>query len=209
MLTIPRRKTKIGPEDHGRKMSLKDFEFVKTEEGYHFELSRGYITVSEVANYVHAMLVSMIHEALVRYKIEHPERIHMILGSMECKLLVPAFESERHPDLAAYLTKPKGPKNRTMWRRWIPELVIEVVSERSTDRDYVEKREDYWSLGVQEYWIVDDKRDHVVVLRRGKSDWIEKRLTPDSNLTTKLLPGFKLPLRPVFDAAKEAGIEEE
>ncbi len=51
MLTITKRQAKIGPEDHGRKMSLKAFEFAQTEEGYHCELSRGYIIVSEVANY--------------------------------------------------------------------------------------------------------------------------------------------------------------
>jgi hypothetical protein len=49
MLTLTKRKAKIGPDDHGRKMSLKDFEFVETEEGCHYELSRGYITVSQVA----------------------------------------------------------------------------------------------------------------------------------------------------------------
>ena len=53
MLTITKRKATIGPDDHGRKMSLKDFEFVETQEGYLYELSRGYITVSQVAKLYH------------------------------------------------------------------------------------------------------------------------------------------------------------
>jgi hypothetical protein len=48
-----------------------------------------------------------------------------------------------------------GLRNRTLWRSWTPDLVIEVVSESSRDRDYTEKRDEYWSLGVMEYWIVD------------------------------------------------------
>src|SRR6516164_1385348 len=94
---------------------------------------------------------------------------------MECKLLIPSWESERHPDIAVYLAPPPGRKDRTMWRTWIPGIVIEVVSEGSRDRDYTEKRDEYWSLGVKEYWIVE----------------------------TKLLPGFKLPCHAIFDAAKE------
>lgn len=50
-------KSKLGPRDHGRKMSLKKFEFAEVEEGYHVELARGYIVVSEVPQYDHAMQV--------------------------------------------------------------------------------------------------------------------------------------------------------
>ncbi len=128
---------------------------------------------------------------------------------MECKLLIPELESERHPDIAVYLTRPKGSKNRTLWRRWIPALVIEVVSAASDHRDYVEKRDEYWTLGVKEYWIVDAKRSQLVMLRHGKSDWIEKRLGPDDLCTSKLLPGFALACKPIFDAAAAADEDEE
>ncbi len=200
---------KIGPLDHGRKMSLKAFEFVETEPDYLYELSRGYVTVSEVANFIHALIVSMIRDSLGAYRIAHPEFDQLILNGMECKLLIPDLESERHPDIAVYLTRPKGPKNRTVWRRWIPALVIEVVSAASDHRDYFEKRDEYWKLGVKEYWIVDAKRTQIVMLRRGKSDWIEKRLGPDDLCTSKLLPGFTLACKPIFDAATAADEDEE
>ena len=209
MLTITKRKAKIGPNDHGRKMSLKDFEFVETQEGYHYELSRGYITVSQVANYIHAMIVSLIRDSLGTYKTLNPGRIHLILNSMECKLVIPEWESERHPDIAVYLTNPTGRKDSKLWRRWLPELAIEVVSERSVDRDYIDKRQEYFDLGIKEYWIVDAKREQIVVLRHGKSDWIEKRIGPDGVVTTKLLPGFALPFKAIMEAAAQAGMEEE
>ncbi len=208
MLTATRRKT-IGPSDHGRKMSLKAFEFVETEEGFHYELSRGFITVSQVANLIHALLVAMLRDALSVHKALNPDQVYIILGGMECKLLIPEWESERHPDIAVYLTKPKGPKNDKLWRRWTPELVIEVVSERSSDRDYVAKREEYWTLGAKEYWIVDAKRHQVVVLRRGKSDWIENWLDSESTLATKLLPGFKLPCKAIMEVVAGLELDEE
>jgi Uma2 family endonuclease len=108
-----------------------------------------------------------------------------------------------------YLTKPKGRKDSKLWRHWLPELVIEVVSERSVDRDYIDKRQEYFDLGIKEYWIIDAKREQVVVLRRGKSDWSEKRVGPDGVVTTKMLPGFELPFKAIMDAAAQAEMDEE
>jgi Uma2 family endonuclease len=120
---------------------------------------------------------------------------------LKCKLLIPSWASERHPDIAVYLTAPKGRKDRTMWRTWIPDLTIEVVSESSRDRDYTEKRDEYWTLDVKEYWIVDAKLEQVLILKRGRSQWTEKTLGPADVCETKLLPGFKLPCRAIFEAA--------
>jgi Uma2 family endonuclease len=194
-------KPKIGPLQHGRKMSLKAFEFAGVEDGYTYELARGYVVVSEVPNYPHASMESIIRDFLGRYRLDSPDVIHLILTGSSNKLVVSVWESERHPDIAVYLSPPKGKKDRTMWRTWVPELVIEVVSESSRDRDYTEKRDEYWTLGVKEYWIVDAKLKQVLALRRGRTQWTEKTLGPPDQFETKLLPGFKLPCKAVFDAA--------
>ena len=198
-------KKTIGPRHHGRKMSLKAFEFAPVEEGYAAELARGYLVVSEVPNFAHMRRTAFIRKRLDHYDGQNPGAVYEILTSKECKLLIPDWESERHPDIAVYLTAPKGKKDRTMWRTWIPELVIEVVSESSSDRDYTQKRDEYWTLGVKEYWIVDARRQQVLVLRRGRSQWTEKTLGPTDACETKLLPRFKLPCRDVFQAGGEAG----
>lgn len=103
-----------------------------------------------------------------------------------------------------YLRPPAGPKNRTVWRSWLPELVIEVVSPKSADRDYVEKRDEYWTLGVKEYWIIDASLRRVTILKRGRSDWTEKELHAGDVCETRLLPGFKLPCQVIFDLATGA-----
>lgn len=66
---MPVVETIIGPRQHGRKMSLKAFEFAKTEDGYLYELARGYIVVSEVANYFHAMQIDVILDQLRAFKV--------------------------------------------------------------------------------------------------------------------------------------------
>jgi Uma2 family endonuclease len=194
---------KIGPHDHGRKMTLQSFEFAEVEDGCRTELARGYVVVSEVPNLPHTLLTAFIRRHLDHYHVEHPSAVYLILGTMECKLLIPDWESERHPDIAVYLSKPKGRKDRTIWRTWVPELVIEVVSESSRDRDYTQMRDEYWTLGVKESWIVDAHLKQVLTLRRGRSIWTEKLLTASDVCISKLLPGFRLPCRAMFDAAGE------
>jgi hypothetical protein len=46
-------------------------------------------------------------------------------------------------------------------------------------------------------------------LRRGKSDWIDKRLGPDGIIISKLLPGFELPCKSIMEAAAQAEIDDE
>src|SRR5438128_854501 len=103
-------KAKVGPRHHGRKMSLKAFEFAETEDGGLYELARGYIVVSEVANFPHMRRVGVIRRHLGHYCVENPDRIYEICGTMECKLLIPEWESERHPDVAVYLAAPRNRK---------------------------------------------------------------------------------------------------
>src|SRR5262245_20622530 len=79
---------KIGPADHGRPMSLAEFEHAKVEEGYLYELSRGIITVSDVPNRRHALQLIAIRRQLGTYDVLHPGRIACILGGAECKLLI-------------------------------------------------------------------------------------------------------------------------
>jgi len=181
ILKLSGPKAKIGPYHHGRKMSLKAFEFAQVEEGYLVELARGYVVVSEVPNYPHALTTAFIRDMLGAYRLANPRATHLVLDGASCKLLIPD------------------------WRTWVPELVIEVVSEGSRDRDYTEKRDEYWTLGVKEYWVVDAKLQQVLVLRRGRSQWTEKTLGPADVCETKLLPGFKLPCKAVFEAGGDAG----
>src|SRR5437868_7483190 len=154
---------KIGPADHGRRMSLEEFEHAKVQEGSLYELSRGIITVSDVPNRQHVRIVYATKRQLFAYDGAHPGRIHLIAAGSECKLLIPAFDSERHPDLSVYLTEPPPIENASLWRHWFPEIVIEVVSRSSHKRDYEEKPDEYLRRGAREYWIIDPRKRAMVV----------------------------------------------
>jgi Uma2 family endonuclease len=192
---------KIGPADPGRRTSLTDFEDARAPEGYLYEQSRGVITASDVPHRLHMLLVAAIRRIIFEYEVSHPGRIRCVLGTMECKLLIPAFDSERHQDLAIYFTGPPPIDDSTLWRHWLPEVVIEVVSPGSRKRDYEEKPEEYLRLGVKEYGIVDARKQAMVVMRRTRGRWVERRIRPPALYRTRRLPGLEFSCGAVFAAA--------
>ena len=193
----------IGPEHDGQAMSLEEFADAEGREGYLYELSRGIVTVNDVPNEPHFDLLHAICEQLWSYHLSHSNEIHRILGGSDAKIMVWELQSERHPDLLIYKTRrPKGAKGRKVWTVWIPELVIEVVSPDSADRDYHQKPEEYLRVGVQEYWIVDDAKQTMTVHRRRGDEWSVSTVSPGELYTTELFPGLKFDLQRVFDAAE-------
>jgi Uma2 family endonuclease len=191
---------KIGPADNGRRMSLEDFEQAEEQGGYLYELSRGIITVSDVPNRLHLFLVAGMRNVLQAYMAIQAGRIQIIAAGNECKLLIGDFESERHPDLALYLTPAPEIDDETLWKVWIPEIEIEVVSRYSRKRDYEEKPEEYLRIGVKEYWIVDAEKQVMVVMRRSRGRWALTTVKPPDIYRTRLLPGLEFSIEAVFDA---------
>jgi Uma2 family endonuclease len=197
--------TTIGPADHGRRMSLEEFEHAEGQEGHLYELSRGVIVVVDVPRPKHLLFIDAIRKQLSTYRERHEGVIVAIAGGGECKLLIKDLESERHPDLAIYKTPlPEGDYADEIWSHWIPELVIEVVSASSRHRDYNEKPEEYFRLGVREYWIVDPETGTLKVFRRSRGRWAERTIKPPQIYKTPLLPGFEFSIEAVFKAAETA-----
>lgn len=194
---------KIGPADHGRRMSLAEFEHAEAQEGRLYELGRGVIIVSDVPGPRHLMQLNAIRRQLHAYDLEHPGRIHTIASGSDCKILLADLESERHPDVALYKNPP--PEGDDFWASWIPEIVLEVISPGSEQRDYVEKREEYLRFGVREYWIVDAQREEVLILRRSGGRWVERILRPPDAYRTRLLADFEFRCDLVFEAARSVG----
>lgn len=192
---------KIGPADHGRPMSPAEFELAAVQEGSLYDLIRGIITASDGPNRPPMVLLNALKEQIYLDKRTHPARPHSIITGAECKLLIPALESERHPELSLDLTEPPPIDNASLWRHWSPEIVIEVVSPGSRKRDDEEKPEEYLRLGAREYWIVDGRKKVLVVMKRVRNRWAETTIEPPAIHRTRLLPGLEFSIEAVFRAA--------
>jgi Uma2 family endonuclease len=76
-----------------------------------------------------------------------------------------------------------------------PDLVVEVLSETTSDRDRSVKRKLYARYGVGEYWLIDPDMCTAEIYRRGTQGFEQvATLQPSDCLITPLLPGFSVPL---------------
>ena len=197
---MPKTAVRIGPEDNGQAMSLEDFDHAVGAPGYNYELGRGVIVVSEIPNPgLHFRATFATQRQLWAYVLKGVEKIYVVSTGSDCKVLLERFESERHPDVAVYKTPPPS-EDSSAWSTWIPELVIEVVSQESESRDYDEKRDEYLSFGVHEYWIIDPGKRQMLALRRWRGTWDEHIVRPPKKYKTPLLPGLSFDCGAVFDA---------
>ena len=198
----PRRRkpVHIGPADHGRRMSVDEFDEAIGQEGFLYELNKGVIEASNIPHRRHMLQLLSVRNQLIAHQLANPTCIQAVVGPMDSKLLIGVEESERHPDIAVYLSP--MPDVDEIWSVWVPTIAVEIVSDSSVKRDYEEKPPEYLAFGVLEYWIVDGIRKQLTVLSRYRGQWRERVVKPAAKpYTTRHLPGFTLDLKAVFAAA--------
>ena len=66
-----------------------------------------------------------------------------------------------------------------------PDLIMEIVSPRSADRDRREKFTDYEAAGVREYWIIDRFRRTMTVVQYGRGTPMERVVEDGQDLASR------------------------
>ena len=79
-----------------------------------------------------------------------------------------------------------------------PDLVIEILSPGTADRDRGLKQCIYARYGVQEYWIVDPIENSVEVMELGEQGYIAAGTYLSGDVSSSLLPGLHLGLDEIF-----------
>ena len=82
-----------------------------------------------------------------------------------------------------------------------PDLVVEILSPGTADRDRGYKRALYAKHGVKEYWLVDPAAETVSILRlRGGVLAVARTFGRNETLQSPLLAGFELDLDDIFSS---------
>lgn len=83
--------------------------------------------------------------------------------------------------------------------RGAPDLVVEILSPATAERDRTTKLELYAKHGVQEYWIVDPEAKTIMVLLRGEGRFEGVSVYSEGQtLHSPTLDGFSVSLEEVF-----------
>jgi Uma2 family endonuclease len=195
--------TRIGPADHGRPMTLDEFEAGSYEEGYQYELIDGKLYVSPLPNPPQGLIERWICRKLDRYSDEYPEILNCVYNKTRVFVLDRPEATCPEPDVAGYHDFPLDQDYRAIrWQDVSPVLVVEVLSPDNPEKDLVRNVELYLQVSsIREYWILDARDDPnhptMRVYRRRGQRWQRPiEVGPGETYTTRLLPGLELILDP-------------
>jgi len=183
----------------GMEVSADQFASADFQGPYIYERVQGRLVVMSPAGPEHRQVSRPFRLELGGYWHAHTDVVDEV--DIEGWVATSA-DDDRIPDICVYLVA--GRSHETVPQR-VPEIIFEFVSQDRTDqeRDYIDKRKEYYGIGVREYVIVDRFKQAVLVLTHSDLGDFEEAWLPSSGVyTSPLLPGFSVPLVEVFAAKK-------
>jgi len=88
-----------------------------------------------------------------------------------------------------------------------PMLVVEVVSpgrpgDDNYNRDYIEKRREYATRSISEYWLIDPHRQVVIVLTLQGQSYQERCFTEQMAIASPTFPNLNLTAEQILNAGR-------
>ena len=169
-------------------------DYCATPDDERYELINGRLMMGPAPNTKHQEILGRLHLELGGFNREHG------LG----KVYVAPYDvylsdtNVVQPDLL-FISRAREDIVTEQNVRGAPDLVIEVLSPSTAEKDLGEKHELYERHGVLEYWIVDPVAETVAVHRqRGGRLELAETLGRGETLRTALLDGLEPKLDDVF-----------
>jgi Uma2 family endonuclease len=170
-------------------------DYLQLPEGKRYEILDGDLLVVPAPNTRHQRISKKLEMAL----IQHVEGMGLgeIFDAPYDVIL--SEEDVVQPDIL-FVRKERMSIIREANISGAPDLVIEIVSPGTRQKDREIKRKIYARFGIQEYWIVDPDAAAIEVLTWSESGYSTAGIyrKPDS-LSSPLLSELILPLREIFE----------
>jgi Uma2 family endonuclease len=176
------------------KLSFDEFRELPSD-GKRYELVGGEVHVTPAPATRHQAIVQNLSGNLWPYVIINN------LGELWTAPLDVRLSSETalQPDLV-FISNARAGIIQENWIAGAPDLVVEVLSPSTATYDRATKLPIYAAAGVPEVWLIDSRAKTLDVLRlQTKKYIVEAALAGDQVLTSSLFPGWRLPLRDLFD----------
>jgi Uma2 family endonuclease len=185
--------TYLCPQVAGITMTPEEFDHADFERGFRYELIRGVVVVSPMTSPFERGPNELLGYWLLDYQLRHSQGSQLDGTLSENDIFI--GDQRRRADRVIWAGLGRMPRVEET-----PTIAIEFVSagKRSLLRDYEDKRREYASVGVQEYWVVN-RFDRTLTVYRGPTE--VSVLKENDTYNPQLLPGFELRLIELFEAA--------
>ena len=193
-----------------RAISFEEF-LARLDGGIHAELEDGEIILMSPASVPHQELSGWLY-SILRFFVRQHRLGRILQAPFTVRLNV--SEQGREPDLL-FIGQAKMSRLHTGFFDGPPDLVVEIVSPESIDRDRGRKFVEYEAEAISEYWLIDPMREQAEFYRLGKDRRYHQAL-PDADgvFRSESVPGFWLrvawmwqdPLPNELDVLRELGV---
>jgi Uma2 family endonuclease len=179
------------------KFTYEDYKSLPESETKRYELLGGELVMVPSPSFKH-QLVSGNLELPLRNFVDENELGIILHAPFDVVLGEGKGREVVQPDIL-YVSKQRSQIITEEEIRGAPDLVIEILSPATADRDRTYKRTLYARHGVKEYWIVDPEAKTVEVLVLGKSGFERAAAYGEADrLRSPLLSGLEIKLEEVF-----------
>jgi Uma2 family endonuclease len=193
---------KLGPTDHGRRLTLDEFDEAEFEPGAKYEIIDGRLYASSEPNFPENFLENWLFIKLILYSGQRQDIINYV--TVKSRLFIHSRRETTvpEPDIAAYCDLPRcKPLEELRWQELAPVLVAEILVEGDPHKDLERNRELYFeAYSIREYWILDGRENPneptLIQHRRYGKRWVVRSFSYGSTFNTKLLPGFSIVIDP-------------
>jgi Uma2 family endonuclease len=193
---------KLGPADHGRALTLDDFDDAEFTPGHKYEIIDGRLYVSTSPNPAENILEHWLFIKLLTYSADHADVLNYV--TLRSRVFVHSRKKDTapEPDIAAFRDFPLEQRYETLrWQDTSPALVAEVLVEGDPQKDLERNLQLYFRVSsIREYWVLDGRDDPneptLIQHRRHGKRWVIRSFPFGSTFATKLLPGFSLLIDP-------------
>lgn len=166
-------------------------EFLAVFDGYHAEwLPDGRVELNQMGTSAfHIFLIQWLVKILGAYfDFTHTGQV---FSQSFVQRLSPEL-SAREPDVLIVLNEHLD-RIKATYLDGAADIVMEVISPESIERDYGVKFREYEQGGVREYWLIDPERRIADVYELGENALYRRRpLDAEGRMTSGLLPKFAL-----------------
>ena len=185
---------------NGIRMTPEEFDSVtRFDKNYRYELIDGVLVVNAIPSPQERNPNDELGFLLRWYQHEHPQGKSLDRTLPEEHVRIGT--KRRRADRVIWAGLGRKPKANVD----TPTIVVELVSagRRNLQRDYIEKRDEYLTAGVKEYWVFDRFQRIMTIFRRSTAGIVEEVIHEHDTYRPALLPGFELRLMDLLICAEE------
>ena len=125
------------------------------------------------------------------------------------KIMISLSRNDYEPDICFWIKAKVAVFKPNQMRFPAPDFIVEVLSPSTKEIDRGIKFKDYAAHGVGEYWIVDPERETVEQYFLSDDEYVLQGAFSDGTLTSRVMDGFQIPARAIFDIdANLAALQE-